>query len=106
MERLRPDALAWGQLNGQETLFWLEVESGHATRSELQRRAMVRCNRATLYARSFPVHMVFVILAQFWIRETIIGSFIDLPDTTSVVLADWKSFGWLPAPVWGRATNG
>lgn len=104
--RLHPDALAWGRLDGQETLFWLEVEGGHASRAELQRRARVRCNRAILYARSFSVNLVFVILAQGWIRETIVGGFCDLPDTVSVVLADWISFGWLPAPAWGRAVNG
>ena len=30
--RLRPDALAWGELSEREALFWLEVESGNASR--------------------------------------------------------------------------
>jgi hypothetical protein len=26
-----PDALAWGRLDGSETLFWLEADGGHSS---------------------------------------------------------------------------
>jgi len=29
-----PDALNWGSMSGRETLFWLEVDSGHGSSRE------------------------------------------------------------------------
>ena len=98
----RPDALSWGRLNGVETLFWLEVERMHRSRAETKERLANRHNRALLYARTFPVHLVFVVLSQAWLSGVVIDGFQNLPNSTAVVLAEWKDFGSLPVPVWGR----
>jgi hypothetical protein len=100
--RLRPDALAWGRLDGQEVLFWLEVESGHASREELQRKTLHRFNQALVYARSFPVRLVFVLLGLPWVLRSAVTVFRNLPIDAIVVLEDWKSFGFLPVPGWGE----
>jgi hypothetical protein len=102
-QRLRPDALAWGRLEGRETLFWLEVERGSDSRAELQRKTVQRFNQAMVYARQFSVHLVFALLAPPWVRETTVQVFRNVPEMAAVVLADWKGFGVLPVPAWGEA---
>lgn len=100
--RLRPDALAWGELAGREVLFWLEVESGNASRETLRRKTIRRFEQALLYARGFPLSLVFALLAPPWVRRAVVGGFAGLPGDAAVVLADWRAFGLLPAPGWGE----
>jgi hypothetical protein len=101
--RLRPDALAWGELAGREALFWLEVESGNASRETLRRKTILRFERALLYTRRFSLSLVFALLAPPWVRQAVVGRFVGLPGGAAVVLADWKAFGALPVPQWGSA---
>ncbi len=101
--RLRPDALAWGELSGREALFWLEVESGNASRETLRRKTTRRFEQSLLYARRFSLCLVFALLAPPWVRQAVVGGFVGLPGDATVVLADWKAFGALPAPRWGLA---
>jgi hypothetical protein len=100
--RARPDALCWGSLGGYETLFWLEVESGHGSGHDLQERTVRRTNRALIYARRVPVRLVFILLGPPWVRREAVKVFQDLPRDLAVVLEDWKAFGTLPVPAWGK----
>jgi hypothetical protein len=102
---LRPDALAWGELSDRETLFWLEVESGNASRDTLRRKTIHRFEQALLYARRFSLSLVFGLLAPPWVRQAVVETFVQLPEDASVVLADWKAFGVLPVPQWGSARS-
>ena len=99
--RLRPDALAWGELTEREALFWLEVESGNASRETLRRKTARRFEQALLYARRFSLALVFALLAPPWVRQAVVEIFVGLPGDVAVVLADWKAFGALPVPQWG-----
>jgi len=101
--RIYPDALAWGRLEERETLFWLEVESGKASRIDLQLKMTQRLSRAAVYANQFSLCLVFAVLAPPWVRETVAQVFHNLPQSVSVVLTDWKDFGQLPTPKWGAA---
>lgn len=101
--RLRPDALAWGTLSGQEALFWLEVESGNASREVLRRKTVHRFEEALRYARRFSLSLIFVLLAPPWVLRAVVGGFVGLPEYAAMVLADWKAFGALPMPGWGVA---
>jgi hypothetical protein len=101
--RVRPDALCWGRLGDQETLFWLEVEGGNLSRVEMKRRTLRRVNQALVYARRFQVKLVFTLLGPPWVRKELVKIFSDLPEDLAVVLDDWKAFGTLPAPQWGSA---
>jgi hypothetical protein len=100
--RRRPDALCWGRLQGAETLFWLEVESGNRSRQLLRKITLIRVNRALVYARGFSVRLVFALLGPPWVRKEAVKVFVDSPEDLAVVLEDWKRFGELPVPVWGR----
>ena len=100
--RTRPDALCWGQLGGYETLFWLEVESGNTSSEILRKKTIRRVNQALIYARGFSVRLVFAMLAPPWVLREAVKAFQDLPDDVAVVLDDWKAFGELPVPEWGK----
>jgi len=104
--RLRPDALAWGQLLGREALFWLEVESGNASRATLRGKTSRRFREALRYARRNSLALVFALLAPPWVRKAVLEVFAGMPGDAAVVLADWKAFGVLPAPGWGYVRAG
>jgi hypothetical protein len=97
-----PDALAWGRLDGWETLFWLEVESGHCSREVLQTKLSRRLGQATAYTHSLNVRLVFVLLAMPWVQEAARPVLAGIPDTVAVVTSGWKEFGRLPVVEWGK----
>ena len=97
-----PDALAWGRMDGWETLFWLEVESGHSSREVLWRKLSRRLNQAYAYTQSLNVRLVFVLLAMPWVQEAARHVLTGIPDTMAVVTGDWKDFGRLPVVEWGK----
>ena len=97
-----PDALAWGRLDGWETLFWMEVESGHSSREVLWRKLSRRLNQAYAYTQSLNVRLVFVLLAMPWVQEAARHVLTGVPDTMAVVTGDWKDFGRLPVVEWGK----
>ena len=100
--RTRPDALCWGLVEGHETLFWLEVESGNTSSEILRKKTIRRVNQALIYARRFSVRLVFAFLGPPWVREEGIKVFRDLPHDIAVVVEDWKAYGELPVPQWGK----
>lgn len=60
-------------------LFWLEVESGNASRETLKRKTARRFEQARLYARRFSLSLVFALLAPPWVRQAVVGTFVGLP---------------------------
>src|SRR5271157_975291 len=102
-EKTRPDSLCWGKMEGMETLFWLEVESGHASRANIQEKIARRMRVATSYALDRHVNLVFCVLGMHWVTETAALAFAGLVQNwSSVILGDWSTFGRLPLPTWGR----
>ena len=93
----RPDALAWGEIQGVETLFWLEVETGNVSRRRLLDNTSVRWMKAKAYSKAANVHLIFVLLGMPWVQETARTAFRDVP-------ANWNkfNFGKLPYPKWGE----
>jgi len=102
----RPDALAWGLLDGRETIFWLEVESGNRSKSEIARKAIRSINKAILYANSFSdLDLVVAFLGPPWVLGAIRDVLCDVPGRVAIVLAGWINFGTLPEPVWGKVAG-
>jgi len=102
--RAYPDGLAWGKMDGVETLFWLEVESGNSSRRLILDKTGNRWWKATVYSEAVGINLVFVILAMPWVRDAARPAFTDVPPHAAVVLAGWKkkNFGQLPFTKWGE----
>jgi hypothetical protein len=101
-----PDALAWGQMDGSETLFWLEVESGHSSGQVIQEKMSRRLNQASAYAENLGVRLVFVLLGMAWVQEAARPALAGIPPTVAVVTGDWTKFGELPVVEWGKVRLG
>jgi hypothetical protein len=103
--RTRPDALAWGNIDGVETLFWLEVETSNYSRDRLIEKTSIRWEKAKRYADVAGMHLVFVLLGMRWVRNAVRVALMDVPKTCAVITADWHrlNFGNLPYPKWGEA---
>ena len=99
---LTPDGLAWGKLGGRETLFWLEVESGHSTREEIRRKIRRRFVLAAEYAKEKKVGLVFALLGRAWVCEAARPAFVDVPTHVAVTMGDWRNENQLPFTEWGR----
>jgi hypothetical protein len=99
---LTPDGLAWGSLYGQETLFWLEVESGHSTREEIRRKIRRRFVLAGEYAKEKKIGLVFALLGREWVCDAARPAFVDTPHHVAVTLGDWRNENHLPFTEWGR----
>jgi len=103
--RLTPDALAWGKMEGRETLFWCEVESGHLGTQETAAKLLRRLRIASQYANQMEMKLVFGVLTLPWVRRSIYRAFLDINPNAAVIFADWKDgFGKLPLVRWGRVT--
>ena len=102
--RVRPDALAWGEISGAETLFWLEVESGYSSAKYIDNQTTWRWVKAKKYAEAVGVQLVFVLLGSLWVRQAVRIAFMDVPPTCAVIIAGTKrgNFGKLPYPKWGE----
>lgn len=102
--RVRPDALAWGEIHGAETLFWLEVESGYSSANYMYNQTTWRWAKAKKYVEAAGVQLVFVLLGSQWVRSAIRIAFMDVPPTCAVIIAGTKrgNFGKLPYPKWGE----
>jgi hypothetical protein len=102
--RANPDSLAWGEINGMETLFWMEVESGKSSRQLILDKTITRWRKAVTYADYVGVHLVFAFLGMPWVRNAARLAFMDVPKPCAVVVADWSkdNFGHLPYPKWGE----
>jgi hypothetical protein len=97
-----PDALAWGYMGGLETLFWLEVDSGHGSREEIRKKTRRRFVQAVNYAAEKEVGLVFALLGRDWVCEAARPAFVGLPEKVAVTMGNWKEMGRLPLTEWGR----
>lgn len=97
-----PDGLAWGKFHDRETLFWLEVESGHKSTERVITQIRKRFRAATGYAVRRRMRLVFALLAMPWVQNATRQAFEDLHPDVAVVVGDWNSFGRLPVIQWGR----
>lgn len=102
--KVRPDALAWGEIQKAETLFWLEVESGYSSAQYMYDQTALRWAKAKNYAEAAGVRLVFVLLGSQWVRQAVRIAFTDVPSTCAVILAGTKRrhFGEFPYPKWGE----
>jgi hypothetical protein len=100
-----PDALAWGCIEGIETLFWLEVESGHISGEEVIRNTIHRFQAASAYAADREVQLVFAVLGRPWVGKVVRVAFTNIMPHVAVLIGDWKDFGHLAEIQWGKISQ-
>ena len=97
-----PDALAWGTHRGQEMLFWLEVDSGHSSRTTMERNYERRLRLASSHALYWHTPIVFCILGQPWVVENFACSIPRMNPWVAIIGHDWREFGKLPEYEFGQ----
>ena len=98
-----PDGLAWGRIQGYETLFWLEVGDEHKDRNKITDITTRRLDQARKLCERTGVRLVYVQLSTNWVHEAARWACVDLPEKVAVVMGNQKRFGELPGVEWGRA---
>jgi hypothetical protein len=89
-------------MDGLETLFWLEVESGHASRNEIRQKIRRRFTSAVEYVQEKKLHLVFALLGRDWVCDAARPAFINIPEEAAVTIGNWQEVGRLPLTEWGR----
>ncbi len=101
---VRPDALAWGRIQGFETLFWLELGDEHKKRMEIQRITRIRLASALEFCQQTGVRLVYTQISPKWVQKAVGMALGPLPPNMAAVMASTRRFGKLPTVEWGQRT--
>ncbi len=102
---VRPDALAWGRIQGYETLFWLEVGDNHKRKDEIEVDTRTRLEQALLFCRRTGARLVYAQLSPNWVQKAALWGITNLPDDVAVIMGHERYFGKLPIIEWGKITK-
>lgn len=100
-----PDGLAWGEIHGRETLFWLEVGDEHKSSKRIGEITAVRLTRAVQFCKRTGVNLVYAQLGPRWVCEAVRWACTQLPENVAVVLCNSRMRGELPLVEWGKVTS-
>jgi len=99
--RVVPDGLAWGRVQGYETLFWLEVGDTHKSEDEIMKTTRKRLVHARRLCQRTGVRLVYTQLSADWVHNAARWAYVDLTNEEAVVMGNMKRFGKLPMLEWG-----
>lgn len=99
-----PDALAWGRIQGYETMFWLEVGDEHKSRMDIEEITGRRLQSGWAFCQRTGVRLVYVQLSVNWVEEAAHWAFEKIPSEVAVVMGKKSIFGRLPPVEWGKVT--
>lgn len=100
-----PDALAWGRIQGYETLFWLEVGDDHKRMDEIEEITKKRLKSALKFCYRTGVRLVYAQISPPWVQDIVRWTCNKLPPNVSVILANRHDFGKLPTVESGKLTK-
>mgnify|MGYP000085352275 CR=1 FL=1 len=100
-----PDGLAWGRIQGFETLFWLEVGDEHKSRRQIEAITKKRSAEALEFCQATGVRLVYAQLSPNWVKKTARWGFVNLPDDMAVVMGNRRTYGKLPNVEWGKVMD-
>ncbi|MCZ7547620.1 MAG: MarR family transcriptional regulator [Anaerolineales bacterium] len=100
-----PDALAWGRLQGYETLFWLEVGDTHKSKVDIETTTVTRLQDALKLSRRTGMRLVYTQLSTNWVHEAARWACVNLDSDVAVVMGDQRRDGKLPLVEWGKITS-
>jgi hypothetical protein len=101
---VRPDTLAWGRIQGFETLFWLELGDEHKKRIDIQRTTRIRLASALIFCQQTGVRLVYTQISPQWVQKAVGLALSPLPPDVAAVMASVRRFGKLPTVEWGNIT--
>ena len=101
-----PDGLAWGRIQGYETLFWLEVGDGHKRRNKITDITTRRLDQARTLCERTGIRLVYVQLSTHWVHEAARWACVDLSKEMAVVMGNQRRIGKLPILEWGKVIIG
>ena len=99
---VRPDALAWGRIQGFETLFWLEVGDNHKGRNKIESSTRTRLEQALIFCRRTGARLVFAQLSLNWVQKAARQGMTNLANDVAVVMGCENQFGKLSSLEWGK----
>jgi len=99
---VRPDALAWGRIQGYETLFWLEVGDNHKRKDEIEVDTRTRLEQALLFCHRTGARLIFAQLSPNWVQRYSLWGMKNLPADAAVIMGHERHFGKLPIIEWGK----
>jgi len=97
-----PDGLAWGRIQGYETLFWLEVGDKHKKRDKITEITTKRLDQAWKLCQRTGVRLVYAQLSTNWVHEAARWACVELPNEVAVVMGNMRKVGQLPMMEWGK----
>ena len=97
-----PDGLAWGRIQGYETLFWLEGGDEHKSRKQIEGITQKRLDEAWKFCQETGIRLVYTQLSVRWVQDAARWACVNLPEEVAVVLGNIRKFGELPIVEWGR----
>ena len=99
-----PDALLWGLIGDNETLFWVEVQGGAKPKRTgiFLSRIDRRYRHASEYAQNRHVRLVFIVLGKDWVLHLLGNHLIPRFPTDAILLQNWLDFGKLPPILPGK----
>ena len=102
---VRPDGLAWGRIQGFETLFWLEIGDEHKKKKQIEKITRTRLVSALKFCQETGVRLVYAQLSPPWVQDTVRWACNQLPPEVAVVMGNLKREGDLPPVEWGKITS-
>lgn len=100
-----PDALAWGRVQGFETLFWLEAGDEHKSEEEIVEVTRIRLASALEFCRETGVRLVYAQISPKWVQKLVGMALGPLPPEVAAVMTSTRRFGKLPNVEWGQITQ-
>lgn len=97
-----PDALAWGQRNKREYLFWLEVDSGHSSTKIIHTNYERRLRLAYSHSKDWGIPIIFCIMGPPWVVNEFRWCIPILYPNLAIIGHDWRDFGRLPVYEFGQ----
>ncbi|NJC96688.1 MAG: hypothetical protein FIB03_10200 [Anaerolineae bacterium] len=99
--RVVPDGLAWGRVQGYESLFWLEVGDGHRSEDRILKITRKRLVHARKLCQRTGARLVYTQLSTSWVHNVVRWACVDLTREEAVVMGNMRQFGELPVLEWG-----
>ncbi|MBI5965485.1 MAG: hypothetical protein HY863_18565 [Chloroflexi bacterium] len=100
-----PDGLAWGRIQGFETLFWLEVGDEHKSTEKIELITKTRLAEALEFCQATGVRLVYAQLSPNWVQKAAGWACVDMSEEVAVIMGNIRKFGKLPLVEWGRTTS-